>query len=366
MILYISIAVFFIALVYVFEIFKDYSINKIFSLFLGVFVYYLLLYNVTYNSDWDMYESFFLGHAQSNDFLFNFISESFSARGYDYESVYKLHIVLMGFCFFYFANRNSYSNVFAIIATYLLFQLVPVSNQIRYFLAFSFFLTAVYNLIVARNRIVFLLFCILSLVSHSGIFLMYPFLYFYYFVNTASYTKKIILYSLVLAIGVYFVTLVQFIFDFHFGTYLEGDYLSSLLGGFLNNFVWLLWIIFIYLVNKRLLKSNVDLIEADVKYQFFYKLSLYSVLFLPVSLMLQILAHRYIEASLVVWLTFYFYAMQYEETLANRLKSISMLLLLIILTFLYIYILPSFLLGINATDAVFELFLSNKFFFNAL
>lgn len=366
MILFIGIAVLYLAFIYGFELFQDYTASKTTSLLLGGFVFYLLLYNVTYNSDWDMYDAIFMGHTQSNDFLFNFISETFSAKGYDYSSVYKLHIFLIGVGFIYFASRNSYSNVFGIVTTYLLFQIVPVSNQIRYYVAFSFFLIAVYNLIVSKNKVLFVVFGLVSFLSHSAILLMYPFLYFYYTTNSDVYIRKIILYSLVLAGFFYFIFFVGFIFSFHFGSYFETDLLSSFSGGLLNNFIWAFWLFFIYRINLKLQESNSSEIEADIKYQFFYKLSLYCLLFFPVSILLQVLAHRYIAASLLVWLTFYYYSLNYEKSLKNRMLSISSFGVLILATFFYMYILPSFLLGISTTEAVFELFLSNKFFFDTL
>ncbi len=364
--LFISITVLYLAFIYSFELFKDYFFSKLTSLLLGIFIFYALLYNVTYNSDWNMYNAIFMGHTQSNDFLFNFISGTFSDKGYDYSSVYKLHIFLIGVGVIYFVSRNSYSNVFGIITTYLLFQIVPVSNQIRYYVAFFFFLIAVYNLIVSRNKGLFIVFAFLSVLSHSAIFLMYPFLYFYYYTSNENYIRKLIVYSFILAGFFYFISFVGFIFSFHFGSYFEEGFLSSISGGLLNNFIWLFWLFFIYRINKRLMATNSELLESDVKYQFLYKLSLYCLLFFPVSILLQVLAHRYIAASLIVWLVFYYYSLNYEESLRNRLLSISLFLLLIAATFFYMYFLPTYLLGISTTEAVFELFLSNTFFFNAL
>lgn len=365
MVLFISIIIFFLVFFFSFEIFQNYSINKIISLLLGGFVFYALLYNVTYNSDWDMYDAIFMGHTQSNDFLFNFISGLFSDKGYDYSSVYKLHIFLIGIGFFYFASRNNYSNVFGIVTIYLLFQIVPVSNQIRYFLAFSFFLIATYNLIVSKNRIIFFTFCFLSLISHSAILLMYLFIYFYY-TSDETYIQKLILYSIILAGFFYFIYFVGFIFSFHFGSYFEDDFLSSFSGGLFNNLIWVIWFFFIFKINKRLKENNSNLLESDIKYQFLYKLSLYSILFLPVSIFLQVLAHRYIAASIIVWLTFFYYSLNYKDSLKMRLKSIFFFIMLIGITFFHMYILPSFLIGTPATEAVFELFLSNEFFFKLL
>lgn len=366
MVIFISITFLYVFFIYWFELFHYFPMNKMASLCLGGFVFYLLLYNVTYNSDWEMYDAIFMGYTESNDFLFNFISQTFSDRGYDYSSVYKLHILLIGIGFIYFASRNSYANVFGIITTYLLFQLIPVSNQIRYYAAFSFFLIGIYNLIVKKNRILFFLFIALSFLSHSAISLMFPFIYFYYFVDTNGYVRKLILYSLILAGIFYFISFVGFIFSFHFGSYFEGDLVSSFSGGLVNNFIWVFWYLFVFLINKRLENANPDLIAADVKYQFLYKISLYSILFFPVSLIIQVLAHRFIQASLIFWLLFFYYSLNFEASSKARMVTILVFIILILVTFLYMYILPTYLLGNSATEVVFQLFLSNKTFFNNL
>lgn len=366
MVLFISLAVLYVILVYYFEKYHHFSVVKFFSLFFAGSIFYVLLYNVTYNNDWDMYEAIFRGDAEYGDFVFNFISQTFYNRGYDYQSVYKLHIFIIGVAFFYFASRNSYSNVFAIITTYLLFQLIPVSNQIRYFVAFPFFLIAVYQLIVCKNKTAFIVFAVISFLSHSAILMMFPFLYFYNYVNDESYIRKLVISSFILAAFFYLIFLIGFVFSFHFGSYFEPEFLSSFAGGIFNNFIWFFWIWFIYSINKRLCNSDAELLKSDTKYQFFYKLSLYCILFFPVSILMQVISHRYIAASLIVWLSYFFYSLQYEESNRNKLKSILMFFLITTFTFFYLYFLPTYVLGISATEIVFELFLFNEFFYNFL
>ena len=354
---------FFLFFLFYFEFFKKFLFTKILSVLLGGFIFYLLLYNVTYNSDWDMYEAIFEGHIQSNDFLFNYISQSFYNRGYEYSSVYKLHILLMGFAFIYFSSKFSYSNICVIICTYLLLQLVPLSNQIRYYVAFSFFLIAIYNLIISKNKSFFTIFAILSLISHFAILLMFPFVYLFYNTKSNKYIRNILFYSLILSISFYFIFSIGALISFHFGSYFGSDLLSSFSGGILNNFIWLFWFLLIYKINKRLIRINLDIIESDIKYQFLYKLSLYSVIFFPISIFLQIIAHRYIAASLIVWIIYIFYSLNYIHSLVKRTQLIFIFYFLVILTFLYIYILPTYLLGVSGTEAVLKLLISNKLIF---
>ncbi|MDO9254788.1 MAG: EpsG family protein [Bacteroidales bacterium] len=354
--------------VYTFEIFKKNPLIKVLSLLLGSFVFYALLYNVTYNSDWDAYYNKYYQIAENSDILFNIISSFYLARGSDYSNVYHFHIVLIGIGFFYFASRFSYSGILTIISIYLLFQLVAVSNQIRYFVAFPLFLIAAYNLIVRQNKFFFFLWGILSVSSHLGIILMYPFIYFYYKISSEQYFKKLILYSLVFAGSTYliyaaFLIYVNFL---HFSAYFDQSWLSSFSGGLLNSTIWILWLVYIFLKNKRLSVSHSKALETDIKYQFLYKLSLYTVIFFPASLILQILCHRYMIASLIVWIIFIIYSLQYESSLLKRLGAISIFIGLVVVTFIYQYILPRILIGnadFEPIEQIFELFYSNTFFY---
>lgn len=364
--LFIGFAFLYLFLVFYFEMYKQFSFVKFVSLLLGGSIFYVLLYNVTHNNDWDMYEAIYRGELEYGDLLFNFISQTFNDNGYDYQSVYKFHIFIIGVGIIYFASRNSYSNVFAIITTYLLFQLIPISNQIRYFVAFPFFLIAVYQLIVCKNKIIFIVLSVLSFLSHSAIFLMFPFLYVFYYVKDESYIRILVISSIILAAFFYLVFFIGFVLSFHFGSYFETEFISSFSGGIFNNFIWIFWILFMHSINKRLQFSTSELINADTKYQFYYKLSLYCILFFPVSVIMQVISHRYIAASLVVWLSYFFYSLQYEESNRNKIKSILMFFILNLFTFFYVYVLPTYVLGISATEIVFELFLFNEFFYQFL
>ena len=357
----------FILLIFIFEVFKKNVLIKALSLGLATFVFYALLYNVTFNSDWDAYYNKYYEIAENSDLLFNIISSFYQAGGYDYSSVYQFHIILIGIGFFYFASRFSYSGIFSIICIYLFFQLIPVSNQIRYYVAFAFFLISVYNLIVRKNKISFGIFAILSLTSHLGILLMYPFLYVYYQISNKQYFQQLIVYSLIFAAFIYLVfsAFLIYINTFHFSSYFDQSWLSSFSGGLYNSTIWLIWIIYIYIRDKKISVSQSTEMEADVKYQFLYKLSLYSVIFYPASLVLQILCHRYMMGSLIVWVTFMVYSMKFEDSLLKRLGSISLFLGLITLTFFYHFILPRFLFGKSEiVELLIELFYSNTFFYN--
>jgi len=339
---------------------KNDHIIKIISSIISAYFFYLLLYNVTYNTDWDIYEQMFNGVRDSTDFLFNFLSNWYFLNGYNYSSLYQLHIILMGIGFIYFVSRFSNSAIFVIILIYLIFEMIPLSNQIRYFVAFAFFLIAIYNFIITKNYVIFLIFAFLSVLSHLGILLFYPFLYFFKKYESGKYEKKILLYSLIIATTLYLLNYIGFVFSNNLDSYLDKDNISSLTGGIYNLLIWALWMFFIYLKQKRFLMLNSNIIEIDIKYQFLYKLSLYPILFIPIGLYVQIFAHRYIFASIIIWLTYFIYSLKFEESLFHKIKSIYIFLIVVFVTFVYIYILPFYLFGTSVITLHQELFNSNS------
>jgi len=362
MILEIIIVIVFLFLFYGFELFKSGIVLKLLSVLLGFIIFYVLLFYVTDNNDWESYTSIFNGYRQSRDFMFTLICDFFSSHGYDYSVVYQFHILLMGIVFIYFISRFTVKNVFTVISIYLLFQLIPLSNQIRYFIAFPFFLISAYELLILNNKILFALFALLSVLSHVGIILMYPFLIIYNHIDNENILKRLLIYSVLLSIIFYILyNIVLNVFG-SFAFYFESVMLSSISGGIFTSVILIVWIVYIYFRNKVLLITNQLEIEEDLKYQFLYKLSLYPMIFIPTGIIMQIVSHRYVEASIIVWVTFIMYSFKYNFEIKKRVLDLTIFLVLVVGSFLYIYILPEYLLGVSNVEAVMNLFRSNILF----
>ena len=324
-----------LVLIYFFLGSKRSKLINLISIILGALVFYLFLFNVTYNTDWDNYESIFYGTSSVNDFMFSYLSNLFYLNKLDYSKLYQLHILLMGFGFIYFASRFNFSAIFCIISIYVMFQIIPLSNQIRYFVAFSFFLIAAYNFIIAKNYIVFSVFAIISLLSHSGILSMYLFIYFFYTISSEKFPQRMAIFSVFAAIILYTLARVNFNFSSNLDEYLRND-VSSLLGGVYNILIWVFWVLFIYFKHNKLNKLCGNIIEVDSKYQFLYKLSMYSIIFIPIGLIIQVFLQRYVFASIIIWLSYVFYSLKFEENLYYQLRFITKFAFLFIASFLYL------------------------------
>jgi hypothetical protein len=355
----IILALVFVALVFMLEITKGFTLTKVLSLLLGGGVFYSVLYNVSFNTDWLGYELMFDGELEGTDILFNSMVVYAKAVGLKYDFIYKTHIVLMGIGFLYFVSRFSWSMIFAIISTYLLFQIVPVSNQIRYYLAYIATMLALYNLVVTKNRLNFILFAIFSLLSHTGVVLIYPFLLIYQRLNANQYFTIMFLASLIFGAFVFVFYNISLVVFSRFANYFSEDGVSTFFGGLFNNGIWIFWSFYLVWINRRLSREDDDALQEDNQYQFLYKLSMYPVLFYPISFFIQIASHRYIIASLLVWLIFIFYTLRYESTVGRQMWALSRFVLLVVISFVYFYLLPDYLLPKADTNPLLEIVLSN-------
>lgn len=303
-------------------------------------LFYLLLFNVTSNSDWQIYEHMFLVENQ-RDLLFYFITIFVKHLGYEYPVVYKIHITLIGCGLIFFISRFSKNYLLIILTIILMFFIVQISNQIRYYLAFALFINSIYFLIVQEKKKYFLLFAVLSILSHFSILLLYLFLFFYYKFNLNKSIKITLLYAVVfLAVILSIDTLAFFGRLEYFNAYLQEDAQSTLIGGLFNTLIWIFWIALVFFRNRYL--SAYHSLENDKKYQFLYKVSLFPIIFVPTGMFMIVFASRYLMPFLIVWIIFFFYSMIYENN-KQRVKTILTFSFFVIITSFYYYILPQFL-----------------------
>jgi len=344
----------FIVIIYLNSLLSEYKLIKIGSLLFGIGLFYLFFFNVTYNNDWEGYENMFHGNVDSRDFLFGFLSNVFQKYGFEYLELYQFHIILILLFFIYFISRFSYSYIFTVISIYTLIQFLPVTNQIRYYLAFSVFLVSLYTYIFLNKKGRFLFLFLFSFLAHKAVLFLFLFLFFYYRVKDKRYEKTILFLSFIVFFIPFILNIIIGYFS-DFESYLEADYTSSFIGGLFSNFIWLIWFLYIYFQNLKLKE-----IEVDEKYKFLYKLSIFPFLFFPLSFSYQILTHRFVIAMLFVWIIYFLYSLNYIDLVMKKIVSITSFLLLVTFTFFYVFVLPKYLIGSSPIDDVLLVFFSNK------
>lgn len=330
---------------YFFEIFRPFKVVKFISVSLSVLFFYILLFNVTYNTDWWAYQSGFEGVINIDDILFNIISDFFRNKGYDYFAVYKTQIAIMTVAFVYFASRFKSSNTFAISSIYLIFMLMQFSNQAPYFVAFSLYLVSLYSFIIQKSRLKFIILAFFSIISHFGIIPLYLFLVYYYIIKDKNLINISVLTALIAPVVVLILNmLIPSLFG-GYTAYFETGVMSSLLGGVYSNLIWFAWIFLIYQRNIKISKQHSEY-NYDTKYKFLYKLSIFPSIFITIAIFLKIISSRYIAVYMLVWIAYYLYSSRYiYSTLHGRINDLTKLILYALVSFIYIYFIPLFIFG---------------------
>lgn len=324
------------------EIFKGKILYYFFSALLLLLVFYFTL-GVTDNADNFMFKYFYENDWEKIDPMFIFLMKIMNHFKYDYFDFYKVHLIVYTLSYFFFISRYT-KNIFYVFLVFFVLYYVPYVNQIRYYLAFPFFLLSIYYFIQNRNIFLFVLFTILAITSHSAIILLYGFIPLYYFISSKYFFK--IIFSL--SGFAFLVVLVLFQLGIaqqieHFGEYFKADKTSSVLGGIFNALPYFIYIAYLWIIDKRYRKRNLDFIN-DTTYLLLSKLSFYCIIFIPASFFVQVLGHRYVFPFIIVWMIYYLHVIRNETPIIKFFNFLVLAIVHIFVAFA-IYILPNYLFG---------------------
>lgn len=324
------------------EVFKSKFTYYFFNAILLIIVFYFTL-GVTDTADNYMFKFFYENDWEKTDPMFILLMKVMNHFKYNYYDFYKVHIIIYTLSYYFFISRYT-KNIFYVFLVFFVLYYVPYVNQIRYYLAFPFFLLSIHYFIQKRNLFLFILSTILAVTSHSAIILLYGFIPLYYFTTTRFYFKAIFMGS-----GfIFLVVLVLFQLGIaqeieHFGDYFDKGMTSSVTGGMFNALPYFIYITYLWIIDKKYKKNNPDY-ETDKTYLFLSKFSFFSILFIPASFFVQVLGHRYVFPFIIVWIVFHLYTIRNEPP---RRKFLSFMIGggVHLLAGLSIYILSYYVLG---------------------
>lgn len=306
---------------------------------MSVILYYTI--GITYTADYEMYEYYFDQDSEKMDAAFIYLTGLFKEYKLSFHDLYIFHIVTSLLAYSYFISRFT-KNVFYVLVIFLVLYYVPYVNQIRYYLGFPMFLLSIYFLLIRKKYLPFILFALLAFFCHSAIVILYTFIPCFYFLSTKKYLKTMVTSSLV-GFVLMFVLFKMGLTETleHFGAYFDKSSTSSTLGGIFNALPYFVYIIYILKINKEYTQRTENY-EDDIIYTFLSKLTFFTIIFIPASLFIQILGHRYVFPFIIVWVIFFLYTIR---TLPIKRKTFKMLefLCIHILAFLIFYILPKYL-----------------------
>ncbi|TRX40134.1 EpsG family protein [Flavobacterium restrictum] len=312
--------------------------------FLSLFAFYILFIGITDTADWRMYDDLFNIDDIETDILFRYFSLVVFALGYSFTDLFQVHILLYGFLLVQFISRFT-QNILLVLGFYVFIAYVPLANQIRYYLALSLFLNGLYFFYFDQKRKSYY-YLALSFLSHSSMIVLFGFFVLEKQVAMANFVKTCLLLSVVIFFGFNFVVtfgLLDFLGKFK-EYIINDDLVSSFIGGVFNELPFILTLIVIYFWIQNVLVQLPQLLDNKV-FVFLYKLTFFSIIFIPISFNIQVLGHRYVQAFFIVWLCLFVYVWSFIKSRDTNIFYFSILSVYMIFLVYYIYFLPQIVLG---------------------
>lgn len=329
---------------YIIEVFKLKPVAYVSTLTTIGFILFFTV-GLHYTSDYNMYYYIYKYNIETSDFMFWFLSRIFKSFHLSFQDLYIFHIVISTLMFYWFIRRNTL-NVFFIFFMYICLDYVHFSNQIRYYMGFPFLLLC-FDFLFKKKYIVSILFAVLAFLCHAALLLLLLFVPLYYFLKNEKYDYWIFILS-----GLFFALIGGLMISpwgqeiKHFGYYFGDDEVSSFSGGLLISLPYILFMSLIVFETMKYRKRKANF-NSDIQYLNLYKLSYFSFIFVPSSIVIQILGYRYVMPFFVVYALYYLYMI---KDLDYKIKGQKMLLftLVCLVALFIIYVLPDILLGSNS------------------
>lgn len=247
---------------------------------------------------------------------FKLVASYIRSHNYDYQFLHVSFLSVYCFIYLYFISRFN-NNVFLITVLYIPIVFLFYGTQLRYFLGYYSVLLGLYYMTVTKDRIPAIICFLFAFLSHYSLLVFVP-VYFLLKIE-GKFFKKIIITTIITFVGYAFLMNIVFkvLLGSRFISYIEGDYVSSYLGG-LFTFATLLPVY--YLVDsyyKSRLKWNPKL-EYDLTFSYLYKMSLVSMVFTGIALTAQVIGQRVIIPGMLLPILMFFYKL--DEVKISRLK----------------------------------------------
>lgn len=297
------------------QVFEFNKINNRYASYTTIICFLLLTINISYTADWHNYEKIFYDtEIETKDFFIKFISSQLRELGFNYNAVYQFHIIWIAILYTYF-TRKFLRNPLILVLCFLLMTYVPLTNQIRYFLAFSLYLLSIHSFYYKKYNS-FIFFAFLALINHIGILPLYLILLF---IRKTIKRKYYAVLAVIIYVIIYAFMNISYVSQLGgFNIYLIEEMKSSFLGGLLKTLPSVITLTFIFILARK--KKNKS--ENEV---FLYNVSFFPIMFIPASTVLQILGDRYVFIFSIIWLIYL------SIILKSRIKSNLMWKLIIIL-----------------------------------
>lgn len=324
------------------EVLKLKAVALVAAVVLLITIWYFT-FGLEYTADYRMYAFLFKNDLQT-DFMFRQFSTLFSSYGYTFHDLYVFHIAVTVLLYLSLISKFSH-NIWFIFLAYIVLDYVHFANQIRYFMGFPMMLWAFYCLHRSKYFL-FALFAVLACLSHSALIVLLTFVPAYLWIKPQKYLK----HTLLLSIFCFLIVYIAFTQGMgreieHFGEYFSKKGVSSFFGGFYNAVPYLIFTLFLYLETRRYRMKHPEW-QTDRQFVFLYKLTFYTVIFIPASFFLQIAGHRYVMPFVVIYGIYYLYLIR-DEVRRVKVQKIFAYSAVCAVISVIIYVLPSYIMSEN-------------------
>ena len=323
---------------------------------------------ITYTPDKENYTWWirFPDFSKDKELTFQIIAAYIRAKNYDYQFFHVTFLSIYCFLYLFFISKFS-KNVLIVTLLYIPCIFIFYGTQLRYFLGYYAILLALYFYVIAKNRLIAILFCVFAISSHYSLVLFIP-VYFLLKIKT-NFFIRILQYTLIVLVGYIILTtvIIKLLSGVRFSGYLTSEDLVSSYSGGIFTFAPLIpmYFLFGYYYKKRI-KLNPSLIN-DSKFVFLYKMSLIPLVYIGIALTAQVIGHRIIMTGILFPILLFFY--KYSEIRNTQFKLRSGIIFLVFYLFIFFHFNYStgFFLGEwEGVEEMGKMIMSNEFLYDLL
>lgn len=279
-------------------------------------------------------------------------------NGYDYHELHLFFTFTYTFLLLFLISRFS-TKLYIISLLYIVTIFIFYVTQLRYFMGYYAVCLGLYYLYVKRNLFWAIILLVFGVSNHYGLFLFGVIVLFFYIKPNKLLSSLLIGTIGVVLFTLFIVILGSTIFSqIRFIGYFVSELQSSLLGGLLTFFPYLIIVFAIQKLHQNNIKIRRNIVQ-DKKYMYLYIMSVANIIFIGEALITQVIGHRMIMTATLFQIMFVFYSVSFYD---NRKKNILIIKFLFsfLALFCYMYFFSELVAGSGSNDDIMEILKSNK------
>lgn len=310
---------------------------------LGLITYLIIILvcgKVTYTPDWEGYE-YLIKNENRLEIFFNFISEYALKNGFTYKDVHFFYISIYTFFLLWLISIFN-NNLFVVSVLYMIFVFLFYATQIRFFMGYYAGILALYYFFQDRRLFLSVALFLFAVLNHSSLIILLLYIPLYS-IKVNRLIKIVTMFAITTFIFFYILvestTIVTLINNYtSYSNYISIENRSSTLGGLALLLPFILY--FPFLMRYYFKVRNMMSIKGDIKkIDFLCKMTIIPIVFIGISVYIQIIGHRFVIPSLLLSLLLFFQLIRYDKY--NRTSRFIFIIFIVSGILYYYFLLPS-------------------------